>query len=72
MTIQINKTDRNGKPISIGSVVQVWNWDLCPSPLGTAEVIWDNDEGRVSLDPPLVTDPYDLWSQALPRCEVIG
>ena len=73
MTINVTKKDRNGVEIQIGSRVRLWNWG-CQSHqvLGEAEVVWDNDEGCVAVDPNIISDSYELWTKALPRCEVIG
>ncbi len=69
MKIDVKMNDRDGKPLEIGDSVELFDWGhgLAVSSLGTAKIIWDYDEGRVSCDPMIVENSYDFWTKALPR-----
>jgi len=70
MKIEIEKTDRFGKPLEIGDTVELFDWGVGGDQLslGVVTLIWDVDDGRVSCDPMVVEDAYDFWTKALPRC----
>lgn len=67
MNIQVEVKDRNGNKIHIGDFIEIFDWAKSAKSLGIAQVIFDEDEGRVSCWPVLVEDSYDFWTKALPR-----
>lgn len=71
LQISVEMTDRNGADIALGDVIELFDWGRNPRSLGTATLIWDDDEGRVSTEPVIVEDAYDFWCKALPRCQKI-
>ena len=70
MKIEVTVADKNGVPLEIGDKVEIFDWGVKPNtgPLGVVELIWDEDEGRVSCEPLLVEDAHDFWSKVLPGC----
>jgi len=69
MKIEIYLNDKNGEPINFGDTIELFNWSINDKySLGTAELIWNNDEGRIDTMPSLVDDPYDLVTKCLPNC----
>ena len=71
MKILINKTDKNGNELNIGDIVTLFDWGGDGKQLGIVELIWDDDEGRISSTPCIVEDAYDFWCKALPRCILV-
>ena len=72
MNINVDITDRNGFPISIGDTVELFDWGGDNKSLGIVTVSWDSSEGRVSCTPNIVDDAYDFFTKALPRSVKIG
>lgn len=72
MNIQIDKKDREGNQLEIGDKVELFDWGDKYESLGVAELVWDNDDGRVSCDPQMNIDAYDFWTKAIPRCRKVS
>ena len=71
MTINFSIKDRNGVEIEIGDKVEIFDWDKSKRSLGFCVICFDPTEGRITSDPVLVEDPYDLITKCLPRSVVI-
>jgi hypothetical protein len=69
MNIEFVITDRHGANLEIGDCIEIFNWGKEGESLGQAQLIWDEDEGRVSTTPCIIDDAYDFWKKAIPNCK---
>ena len=63
--------DRDGNQLSIGDKIEIYDWGRQTGSIGIVEITLASSEGRISCDPPLVTDAYDFVSKCIPRSKRI-
>lgn len=72
MQLSVDMKDRDGNDLKIGDLIHMYDWGGSHDSIGTAQIVWNSDEGRISTEPCLVEDPYDFWTKAIPRCTKIN